>query len=434
MNLGIENECQEFKEGLGQLDKGLKSITAMLNKHGQATVYFGVNDNGDICGLTIGKNTLMDIRNRIYDKIEPRIYADIQDQTDSDGRKYIKVTATGSDIPYSFDGRYYLRNVSADERASNEVLRKMLAISDSDILRQKTSPIQNLTFKSFFAILEGNGIHPKSSNEFFANYGLLNKDGKFNMNAYLLSDNNEISLKVVIFEGKDKTVMSKRTEYGGKCILVSVTEVMNYFESINVTNVNLYGIKREEQSLFDFPSFREAWINACLHNDWKNGISPSVYMFDDRIEIVSYGGLPFALSKEGFYQGTSMPVNKSLLTIFMVAKLAEQSGHGIPTIVDKYGRGVFSFDDGMLKVTIPLSFERAEVITRKEMILLKKGLTDNQQKVYDALKKDGNLSLEEIAKQTGLSVGGVKKICQKLQEYGILDRNGSKRDGVWIVK
>ena len=29
MNLGIENEFQEFKEGLGQLDKGLKSITSM---------------------------------------------------------------------------------------------------------------------------------------------------------------------------------------------------------------------------------------------------------------------------------------------------------------------------------------------------------------------------------------------------------------------
>ena len=39
MNIGDENEYQEFKEGLGQLDKGLKSITAMLNKHGQANVF-----------------------------------------------------------------------------------------------------------------------------------------------------------------------------------------------------------------------------------------------------------------------------------------------------------------------------------------------------------------------------------------------------------
>ena len=321
MNLGFEDEYQEFKEGLGQLDKGLKSITSMLNKHGHATVYFGVDDNGNICGLSIGKNSLMDIRNRIRDKIEPRIYADIQELTDENGKKYIKITANGLDIPYSFDGRYYLRNVSADEKASNDILRKMLATSDSDILRQKTSPLQELTFTSLFGILAGNGIHPKPTKEFYSNYGLLNRDGKFNMNAYLLSDNNEISLKVVVFEGLDKSVMSKRTEYGSKCLLVSVSEVMQYFETINSTAVNLESSLREEQSLFNFASFREAWINASLHNDWKNGFAPSVYMFDDRIEIVSYGGLPFSLSKEGFYHGTSVPVNKSLLTIFMAAEI-----------------------------------------------------------------------------------------------------------------
>ena len=36
MNLGKEDEHQEFKESLSQLNKGLKSITAMLNRHGEA--------------------------------------------------------------------------------------------------------------------------------------------------------------------------------------------------------------------------------------------------------------------------------------------------------------------------------------------------------------------------------------------------------------
>ena len=434
MNFGIENEYQEFKEGLGQLDKGLRSITSMLNKHGNAAVYFGVNDNGDVCGLSVGKNTLMDIRNRIRDKIEPRIYPDIQERTTDDGKKYIIVTASGSDIPYSFDGRYYLRNVSADERASNDVLRKMLAASDSDIIRQKTSPRQDLTFSMLFAILAGSGIHPNATDEFYANYGLLNRDGKFNINAYLLSDENEISLKVVTFAGTDKSAMSERTEYAGRCLLESVSEVMRFFEAVNITNVRLNGSQRKEMPLFDFPSFREAWINACLHNDWNNAIAPSIYLFDDRMEIVSYGGLPFTLSKEGFYNGTSMPVNKSLFTVFMAARYAEQSGHGIPTIVEKYGRGVFSFDDGMLKVSLPLAFERPEVSIRKSIILQKKGLTVNQKKVYDALAKDGSLTLQKVADRTGLSVSGVKKICSKLQEYKILERSGSKRDGIWITK
>ena len=433
MNLGKENEYQEFKEGLGQLDNGIKSLTSMLNKHGKGTVYFGVDDNGEICGLCIGKNTSMDIRNRIRDNVDPRIYPEIQELED-DGKQYIKITANGYDIPYSFDGRFFIRNVSADEKASTDILRKMLANSDSDIIRQKASPIQDLTFTILFGILAGNGIHPKPTNEFYANYGLLNREGKFNVNAYLLSDNNEISLKVITFEGKDKSVMSRRTEYGRKCLLISLSEVMEYFESINYTRVNLDSGQRKEEPLFDFPSFREAWINACLHNDWNNGIAPSVYLFDDRIEIASYGGLPFSLSKEGFYNGIRVPVNKSLLTIFMAAKYAEQSGHGIPTIVEKYGKDVFSFDNGMLIVTIPLAFDRPEVEKRKTLLLNKKGLTINQKKVYDALANDGSISLQDVARQTGISIAGVKKISIKLQEYGILYREGSKRDGKWVVK
>ena len=62
MNIGQENEFQEFKESLAQLDKGLKSLTAMLNRHGTDTVYFGVDDNGNVKNLNIGKKTLMDIQ------------------------------------------------------------------------------------------------------------------------------------------------------------------------------------------------------------------------------------------------------------------------------------------------------------------------------------------------------------------------------------
>ena len=156
MNLGREDEFREFKESLGQLDKGLKSISAMLNRHNSAIVYFGVDDNGNIVGLQAGKDTLMDIRNKIRDKIEPRIYPDIKEEKDENGKTYIKVSVSGADIPYSYDGRYYIRNVSSDEQASNEILRKMLSSSDADIIRQKISPKQNLTFKAFFADEKGN--------------------------------------------------------------------------------------------------------------------------------------------------------------------------------------------------------------------------------------------------------------------------------------
>ncbi|MBQ0100780.1 MAG: ATP-binding protein, partial [Lachnospiraceae bacterium] len=101
MNIGQENESQEFKESLSQLDKGLKSLTAMLNRHGTGSVYFGVDDNGNVKGLTIGKKTLMDIRSRIRDIIEPQILVNIEELKDEDSHQYIKVSAKGTDTPYS---------------------------------------------------------------------------------------------------------------------------------------------------------------------------------------------------------------------------------------------------------------------------------------------------------------------------------------------
>ena len=58
----------------------------------------------------------------------------------------------------------------------------------------------------------------------------------------------------------------------------------------------------------------------------------------------------------------------------------------------------------------------------------------NQKEVYDALADEGSLSIQALADHTGLSIGGVKKICSKLQDYCILERSGSKRDGIWITK
>ena len=51
MNLGKENGTTEFKESLGQLDKGIRSLSAMLNRHRGGTVYFGVDDDGNVIGL-----------------------------------------------------------------------------------------------------------------------------------------------------------------------------------------------------------------------------------------------------------------------------------------------------------------------------------------------------------------------------------------------
>ena len=61
-------------------------------------------------------------------------------------------------------------------------------------------------------------------------------------------------------------------------------------------------------------------------------------------------------------------------------------------------------------------------------------LTKNQKAVYEILTEDGKKSLQEVADEAGISLAGVKKICLKLQEYGVLERVGSKKDGFWVTK
>ena len=435
MNLGIENEKQEFKLGLGQLDKGLKSLAAMLNRNKEGTVFFGVDDDGNVKGLDVGKKTLLDVRNRIAALIEPKVICDIQELKDEAGHSYIRVYAQGSDIPYACDGRYYIRTVSADEHIGNDLLRKMLAAGKTDLLTQISSENQSLSFSGMCSFLSEKGIHAESTEEFLHNFGLFNKEDKYNLLAYLLSDQNELIIKIIRFAGKDKTVLDQRAEFKSQCLLLTVQQVLDYFTLINLSKrITLNSGVREEVPLVNAEAFREAWINACVHNTWSEQVPPSIYFYDDRMEIVSYGGLPFGLSEEGFFAGTSKPVNNRLFTIFITSDFSEQSGHGVPQIVKQYGTKAFAFRNGMLTVTLPFGYEPDYVKARLAREAVHNSLNANQRQILFYLKNNSKVTLKEVAAACEMSLGGVKKIVAKLQELNLLERKGAKNASMWIVK
>ena len=78
MNLGSESEFVEFKKSTGEYKEALQAISAMLNKHGQGSLYFGVRDNGDVVGQMVSDSTVKQIRSWISDKIEPAIHPVIE--------------------------------------------------------------------------------------------------------------------------------------------------------------------------------------------------------------------------------------------------------------------------------------------------------------------------------------------------------------------
>lgn len=434
MNLGYENEHQEFKSGTAQLDRGLKSLSAMLNRNYEGTVYFGVDDDGNVMGMEVGKKTLLEIRSRASELISPRVILNITELKDENDRSFIKVHASGTDIPYSCDGRYYIRTASADEQVGSDLLRKMLASGNTDLLSEISSVSQDLTFKGLIDYLNTKTLHASESKSFYKSFGLFNKEDRFNLMAYLLSDQNSMDIKVIRYAGTDKTVMDQRSSYSNQCLLLTASQILDYFKLIDTPRkINLYSGVREETPLFDLQAFREAWINACVHNNWTERIPPAIYMFDDRLEIVSYGGIPYGLSEDGFYAGTSKPVNNRLFNIFITCNLAEQSGHGIPQIVKSYGKNAFSFRDGMLIVTIPFGYKPDYVVERQSVMYARESLTRRQLSVLNYLSENPQSTLQEVADKCSMSLSGVKAAVNKLKMMNLIGRKGSKKESTWFL-
>lgn len=72
-----ENETLELKRSTLELREGIKSIVAILNKHGFGELYFGIKNDGTVVGQGISEKTIRDISQSISENIEPKIYPEI---------------------------------------------------------------------------------------------------------------------------------------------------------------------------------------------------------------------------------------------------------------------------------------------------------------------------------------------------------------------
>lgn len=431
MNIGAETEVREYKKTTGELKEGIISLASMLNKHGYGTLYFGVKDNGDIIGQQIGDHTLRDISQGIAYHLKPQVIPTISHEF-VDEKNIIKVYVEGNEIPYSAHGKYYIRSADEDRELSPEQLRVlMFKTNGADIISRKANQKQNLSFQMLKTLFAARSLMINDES-FEVNLGLRLESGEYNIMAGLLADKNDVSIKVVTFRGKDKNEILKRNEYGYKCLLIAMDQVLNYMESINDTFIEIKTHGREEEKLFDMPCFREAWINACLHTKWERANPPAVYIYQDRIEIISTGGLPEDLSRDEFYRGISRPVNTHLQKIFGQLGYVEQTGHGIPLIVSNYGKQAFDIMPNYVNVTIPVKTHALSSFMH-EISSASVGLNDSQMKILSLLKNHPEYTIKDLVRDSSLSDGYVRKILTELKSKGYIQREGSNKTGYWKV-
>ncbi|WP_207707168.1 hypothetical protein [Acetobacterium wieringae] len=79
-------------------------------------------------------------------------------------------------------------------------------------LGQLVSPRQDLSFKQLKIFYEENGFD--LNDKFLNNLELYTEEGKLNYAAYLLADENGISMKVAKYSGVDKVDLIENAEFG----------------------------------------------------------------------------------------------------------------------------------------------------------------------------------------------------------------------------
>ncbi|MEG2909283.1 MAG: putative DNA binding domain-containing protein, partial [Erysipelotrichaceae bacterium] len=353
----IESNRVEFKSELNE--KLEKVASAFLNTEG-GTLYIGINDDGTLNHLSNIDQLQLQIADRLKNNILPTCLGlfDIHVE-EIDSVQVIKVTfSNGVEKPYyikkygmSPNGCYIRVGAAAIPMAQN-MIDDLYSRRVHRSLRNILSPRKSLTFSQLKIYYEEKGLILNS--HFAESLELLTEDGKYNYLAYLLADENGVSIKVAKYADETKVDLIENEEYGYCSLIKATNRVLDKLRIENVTKATITDKERIESSLVDAVALREAVINAIIHNDYTTEFPPVFEIFSNRIAITSYGGLLHNQSKEEFFDGGSMPRNRELMRVFKDVGLVEQLGSGMDRILKAYDRSVFKFFDHLIKVNFPI--------------------------------------------------------------------------------
>lgn len=477
----------EYKQTL--TDDLEKEAVAFLNYYEGGLIYIGIDKSGKATGVTNADELQLKIKDRLKNNILPSVMGlfDIVLE-ERDGLDIIKIIiASGPEKPY-YVRKYgmsekgcFIRIGSAAEPMSAKMIETLYSRRTRNSIGKIKSGKQQLSFEQLKIYYEAAGII--LNGQFASNLELLTEEGNFNYAAYLLSDTNNISVKVAKYAGNDRVELVENNEYG-YCSLVKATkQVLDKIQLENKTLTEITYIERKEKRLWVPIALREAIINAFVHSDYTKETPPKFEIFNDRIEITSAGGIPEDLSKEEFFEGYSVPRNKEIMRVFKDLDLVEHLGSGIPRILESYGQDCFRVSDNFLRITFFMERSADFPLIVQEPVSFYNSLKDDFGNISDrtARPPDENISFlrgiygvftgylqgiyginaeeirevpgekalfimqliaiaPEITRQNmadilGISLSTAEKTIRQLRKSGYIDRTGADKTGRWkIVK
>ena len=463
-----ETETVELKKSLAELKQGLISLAAMLNKHGQAELWFGIAPNGKAVGLEINEKTLRDVSQAIAAHIEPVIYPHITQQC-IDGKHCLQIKAEGWQQPYLAYGRAYMRVADEDKKLSASELKNLILQNNQDALRWENEPsgltLEQLNPEKISRFLARADLPPDSAANALEKLDLLRQGAPINAAKLFFADA-PIQLRCAVFATNTSSTIIDRHDFDGD-ILELIEEAEKYaLKNIHI-GMRLEGLRRVDVPEIPLKAIREALVNAFCHRDWRDPDFVQVAVFKDRLEIRSpgklYGGLTFDEIRQG---NVSSRRNPKIAELLRRIHLVEAWGRGVPLILENAPDASFLEIGGLFitRFARPSAAEAAveadartgpNTGTERPVTGPKTGLKTvpetspktglersdkpkesprkHQETLLRHLRQHPTASVPALMQATGLSTNGVKYHLSQLKRAGKLRRHGPTKGGYWEV-
>ena len=406
-----ETKNYEVKERIS--NTFLKTVSAFAN-YGTGDIKFGIKDNGEQVGIGDVENACLDIENKINDSIKPSV-----DYTLSIDNKTNVITLhviEGIHKPYLYNGKAYKRNDSSTIEVDHLELTRLILEGKNLSFEELDAKEQNLKFDNLNNRLKEQLKLDDITKDTYITLGLINKNGNYNNAGELLADDNGFpGIEIVRFGSTINTILDRVTLIN-ESVLTQYDKANDLFEKYyQFEQIN--GSKRESVYLIPKEAFREAIANALVHRTWDLNANITVFMFEDRIEITSPGGLTSGLREEDYLKGgISILRNPIVGGLFLRFDMMEKLGTGIRRINEEYRdydkKPIFDISDDAIRIMLP--------------VYAVGGLSKDENTVYQLLRNK-SLASSSIIESTGFGKTKTVEILNKLVNAGYVKAIGNGR-------
>ena len=348
-----ESSKVQFKVRVNNANSIGAEMVAFSNTKG-GLIIIGVDDKtGQINGLSFEEiqETNELLANSASNNVKSPIYIYTETVKVNEHHLIVAQISEGTSKPHmDNNGIIWVKNGSDKRKviAKEEIARLLQSsgnlFADETIVNGTTiNDIDEDFFQNFILAKTKKSIEElgQSTSTVLSNLGML-KDGKISLGGLLLFGKNPqqfrptLTVQCVSVVGNDissNEFRDKEDPFTG-----NLTEL--YGKTLSFITRNLRKVQKEDgfnsQSELEIPieTIEELLVNALIHRDYFILSSIKVFIFDNRIEIVSPGKLPNTLTIDNIKIGTSIPRNPILFTNARYVLPFVGVGSGIPRALE----------------------------------------------------------------------------------------------------